>query len=36
MSPFVTSVVAIVISVALSGFIAWLLDRRKEKEQQEV
>ena len=31
MSPFVTSVVAIVISVALSGFVAWLLDRRKER-----
>lgn len=31
MSPFITSVVAIVISVALSGFVAWLLDRRKEK-----
>jgi hypothetical protein len=31
MSPFITSVVAIVISVALSGFVAWLLDRRKER-----
>lgn len=31
MSPFLTSVVAIVISVVLSGFVAWLLDRRKEK-----
>ena len=31
MSPFLTSVVAIVISVALSGLVAWLLDRRKER-----
>ena len=31
MSQFIMSFGAVVISVALSGFVAWLLDRRKER-----
>ncbi len=31
MLPFLTSVVAVVISVALSGIVAWWLDTRKER-----
>lgn len=35
MSVFLASVVAIIISVALSGLVAWLLDKRKEKESSQ-
>jgi len=31
MSAFLASILTIIVSVALSGFVAWLLDRRKER-----
>ncbi|MGA2642335.1 MAG: hypothetical protein ABSG21_15705 [Spirochaetia bacterium] len=31
MSPFLASILTIIISVVLSGFVAWFLDKRKEK-----